>query len=124
MGETSTDKNIQEAYRLAQQRYTILGVDTDAGSTGRCYYYTHTSGWTEFTQGMIMVRAGVGDPISGVPDTKLTALPQSFELSPAYPNPFNPVTVIPYALPTSSSVRSGCTAVVRRLSSPPTWCGR
>ena len=30
MGETSTDKNIQEAYRLAQQRYATLGVDTDA----------------------------------------------------------------------------------------------
>jgi L-rhamnose isomerase len=30
MGETSTDKNIQEAYRWAQQRYAILGVDTDA----------------------------------------------------------------------------------------------
>ena len=82
-----------------------VGVDYDAGSTGRCYYYTHTSGWTEFTQGMIMVRAGVGDPISGTPDTKLTALPLSFDLSPAYPNPFNPVTVIPYAIPKSSSVR-------------------
>jgi hypothetical protein len=82
-----------------------VGVDTDAGSTGRCYYYTHTSGFTAFTSGMIMVRAGVGDPISGVPDTKLSALPQSFELSPAYPNPFNPITVIPYAVPISSSVK-------------------
>jgi hypothetical protein len=82
-----------------------VGVDYSTGNTGRCYCYMHTSGWTEFTQGMIMVRAGVGDPISGVPDTKLTGLPTTFSLDAAYPNPFNPVTVIPYAVPRTASVK-------------------
>jgi len=34
-----------------------------------------------------------------------SSLPQSYQLGNAYPNPFNPVTMIPFALPTESKVR-------------------
>jgi len=33
------------------------------------------------------------------------ALPKSYALEPAYPNPFNPTTTISYALPSASPVR-------------------
>ena len=85
--------------------YPGIGVDYGAGNTGRCYYFTNASGWTAFASGMIMVRAGVGAPMSGVADTKLSPLPKEFALEAAYPNPFNPVTIIPYAVPRAALVK-------------------
>lgn len=37
--------------------------------------------------------------------TDIVAIPEKFELKPAYPNPFNPITNIQYALPNDSKVR-------------------
>ena len=44
------------------------------------------------------------DIASGV-DVESTETPTDFLLYPAYPNPFNPVTTISYAVPVTSSVR-------------------
>ncbi len=41
----------------------------------------------------------------GAYQTDVRALPKTFTLEPNYPNPFNPETVIPYALPESATVR-------------------
>jgi hypothetical protein len=92
------------AFRPDTPGYPGIGVDYSTGNTGRCYYFTNASGWTVFSQGMIMVRAGVGSPVNAVPDTRLSGLPTTFSLDAAYPNPFNPTTVIPYALPRTAAV--------------------
>lgn len=39
------------------------------------------------------------------PDSPAEELPTEYELQPAYPNPFNPVTRIPYTLPEPAEVR-------------------
>jgi len=42
-------------------------------------------------------------------------LPQSFELSPAFPNPFNPATQVPFALPEAAEVRVEVYSITGRL---------
>lgn len=48
---------------------------------------------------MAAIYAWAGDPISASPDQPLTLIPSEWSLGPAYPNPFNPSTQIPYAIP-------------------------
>ena len=44
-------------------------------------------------------------PLQTFSTDRRTALPQGFALGPNYPNPFNPSTIIPYQIPTTTHVR-------------------
>ena len=44
-------------------------------------------------------------PLQTFSTARRTALPQGFALGPNYPNPFNPSTIIPYQIPTTTHVR-------------------
>jgi len=102
---TSGDFWVIVAFRQDHPGAPGIGVDYGAGNTGRCFYFTTTGGWMAFTTGMIMVRAGIGEPISESPEAKFSNLPREFALDAAYPNPFNPTTVIPYAIPRTAAVK-------------------
>jgi hypothetical protein len=45
----------------------------------------------------------LGNPVSGVDDSDWQ-LPASYKLDPAYPNPFNPTTMLSFSLPVTSNV--------------------
>ena len=45
-----------------------------------------------------------GGPVAAIEHDQGLVLPESFTLYPAYPNPFNPATVIEYTLPQASPV--------------------
>ena len=62
---------------------------------------------SDLRQGAIARATTDGTGYFALPLASLTgnALPKSFSLGPNYPNPFNPSTIIPYQLATSSEVR-------------------
>ena len=107
---------------------------TDANSDDLTFAWRISDGWTysDTTVAHLFTAAGdykvvlnVSDGIASVSDSvtvsiasgvaiETSELPGSYELRPAYPNPFNPTTTLTYALPQASDVRITVTDLLGR----------
>ena len=56
-----------------------------------------------------------GEPTTGLDDNDLTGIPEDFELTGNYPNPFNSATAIKFGLPVQAEVRIDIYDVLGRL---------
>ena len=63
------------------------------------------SGSVEIAEAMVSDGSGGINTLLGVRSTEVRALPSAYSLNPNYPNPFNPDTVVPFALPEGGEVR-------------------
>ena len=82
----------------------LLGVDESAKDDSRNMYHTAERGWLPFALGQPMIRVGVGTPPPISVENEPRPLPDVLLVMPNYPNPFNGVTSLPFALPGQSVV--------------------
>ena len=64
-------------------------------------YAPNTSGWAVTSTGGI---AGFSGTVTGIGEPQVNAIPETFELSQNFPNPFNPTTTIRFSVPKESFV--------------------
>jgi hypothetical protein len=78
-----------EGWMIEKNENTILMVSMDGSDLNKLYY----SGDLKITSCTVV------DWELNKIDAEVTVIPDQFSLKPAYPNPFNPVTTINYAIP-------------------------
>lgn len=91
-GTTSTETTVAHIYTTAGEHKVVLTVSDGLESASDSV--------------TVSIASGVA--------TEALELPESYELRPAYPNPFNPTTTISYALPVASEVRITVTDLLGR----------
>ncbi|MDP6776504.1 MAG: cohesin domain-containing protein, partial [Candidatus Latescibacteria bacterium] len=86
-----TDASITGSGDLVRLRFRVL----DKTATGR----------VDIVEAMVSDGSGRINALLGARSAEVRALPSEYALNPNYPNPFNPDTVVPFALPEGGEVR-------------------
>ncbi len=75
-----------------------IGADNSGILNRQAYWYTDENGWNQYPFFDWMIRLTV-QTSTGIESEYFSGLPEKISLLPNYPNPFNPVTNIRFALP-------------------------
>jgi PKD repeat protein len=94
-----------------------LGDGTTSSDTTVVHIYTTAGDYNvvlTVSDGIESASDSVTVSIASGVATEASELPESYELRPAYPNPFNPTTTVTYGLPAAAEVRITATDLLGR----------
>ena len=92
-----TDSYLPEGWEIANSDNTIVLYSLDGSSLDHKTLFDYTGDFR-------VESAVVADWYESTISTEYILIPREFDLSPAYPNPFNPVTTLNFALPENLEV--------------------